>query len=280
MNTAIDKGLEGERIKPALMGVPETMLWPLHNRACASRRGLLIEDPLSERIHALIDFDYERHFGRPELSHAIRAWWFDRELAAFARLHPGCVVVQLGEGLDTQRLRLPLPGVMRYSVDMPEALALRERFMPADESHLHVACSATDPGWLSAVPTDRPVFMGAAGLLMYLPADEVQLLLQRCRQRFPQALVMFDHIPRWLSAKTLRGWHKTAHWCTPPMPWGVNSDELAPLMRRWLPDGRLLHWHSGDAPLPMRVQTMVWRVAGLLPGLRSRLPGIATVQWG
>jgi hypothetical protein len=64
---------EGERIKPTLMGVPETMLWPLHNRAYASRRGLLIQDPLSEHIHALIDFDYERHFGRAELSHAIRA---------------------------------------------------------------------------------------------------------------------------------------------------------------------------------------------------------------
>jgi O-methyltransferase involved in polyketide biosynthesis len=276
----MDKGLESERIKPALMGVPETMLWPLHNRADASRRGLLIQDPLSEHIHALIDFDYERHFGRPELSHAIRAWWFDRELAEFAWDHPRCVVVQLGDGLDTQRQRLPLPGAVRYSVDMPEALALRERFMPADENNRHLACSATDPGWLSAVPTDRPVFIGAAGLLMYLPPAEVQLLLQRCRQRFPRALVMFDHIPRWFSARTLRGWQKTAHWQAPPMPWGVDSDELAPLMRRWLPDARLQHWYFGDAPLPMRVQTMAWRVAGLLPGLRSRLPGIATVQWG
>lgn len=58
------------------------------------------------------------------------------------------MVVQLGEGLDTQRQRLPLPAATRYSIDLPEALALRERFMPADERHRHLAFSATDPRWL------------------------------------------------------------------------------------------------------------------------------------
>jgi hypothetical protein len=65
--------VDGARIRPGLQGVPETLLWPLHNRAHASRRGLLIRDPLSESMHDAMDFDYERHFGRPELSHAIRA---------------------------------------------------------------------------------------------------------------------------------------------------------------------------------------------------------------
>jgi hypothetical protein len=115
---------------------------------------------------------------------------------------------------------------------------------------------------------------------MYLPPAEVQLLLQRCHQRFPQALLMFDHIPQWLSAKTLRGWQRTAHWRAPPMPWGVNSDVLAPLMRSWLPDARLQHWRFGDAPLPISTQTMLWRLSGLLQGVRARLPGIATLQWG
>jgi O-methyltransferase involved in polyketide biosynthesis len=270
---------DGARVRPALAGVPQTLLWPLHNRAAASRRGRLIHDPLSQSIHAALDFDYERHFGRPELSHAIRAWWFDRELAAFAQRHPGCTVVQLGEGLDTQRARLPLPDVVRYSIDMPEALALRERFMPTDAQHRHLAFSATDARWLAEVPADRPVFIGAAGLLMYLPPQEVRELLQRCRRRFAPALLMFDHIPRWASAKTLKGWQKTPHWRAPPMPWGVDGHDLGPLMREWLPATSLRHWPFGAAPLPMSAELVLWHLASLAPGLRERVPGIAALSW-
>ena len=45
----------------ALHGVPETLLWPLYNRAAfASRPGALLEDPKSVEIRNAIDYPFER----------------------------------------------------------------------------------------------------------------------------------------------------------------------------------------------------------------------------
>jgi hypothetical protein len=108
----------------------------------------------------------------------------------------------------------------------------------------------------------------------------VRLLIERCRRRFGSALFMFDHIPRWMSARTLKGWQKTPHWRAPPMPWGVDGNDVAPLMRAWLPDAQVRCWAFGAAPLPLCAAVLrIWRLAGWLPGLRHRVPGLATLSW-
>ena len=69
----------------------------------------------------------------------------------------------------------------------------------------------------------------AEGLLMYLDPGDVERLLASCAERFPGSEMMFDVIPRWLSQRTLRGWHLTRHYRTPPMPWGIDVNEQAGL---------------------------------------------------
>ena len=58
----------------ALSGVPETMLWPLWNRAAEqTRRDRLIDDPIAAELVARIDYDFAGMFGKPSVFHAIWA---------------------------------------------------------------------------------------------------------------------------------------------------------------------------------------------------------------
>lgn len=224
-----------DKIAPNLTGVPETMLWTLHNRAGEALRadGLLRDEKLIE-IYRALDYDYEASFGKAQPSHASRAAFFDNELRAFLMAHPDGVIVNLGEGLETHRFRVADSGeALWITVDLPESIAMRERFIKPDERHRHAALSALDRRWFEEVPAGRPVFITAQGLFMYLPPAETASLLHDMAQRFPKARLLFDHVPRWLSKATLKGHRLTPNFTIPPMPWGIDRSEIEPTLRSW-----------------------------------------------
>src|SRR5262245_5599121 len=121
---------------PGLSGVPETMLWPLYNRAAEARRpDARLRDGLAAQIAAAIDYDYARAFGKPDFFHTLRAITIDRLLTDWIARHPGGQVVGLGEGLETQARRVDDGRVRWLSVDLPQAVAVRRRFLPDTDRH-------------------------------------------------------------------------------------------------------------------------------------------------
>ena len=165
------------QIAPGLSGVSNTMLWALHNRAIeAARRDSVLDDPGSVHIHQSIDYDFDRHFGIPSGSLAARAAGIDQALRQWIDRHPDGTVISLGEGLETQSQRVDNGRVRWLSVDLPEAISLRERFLTPTDRFRHIAISALDPAWMDAVDPMADVFIVAQGLLMYLQPAMVQAL--------------------------------------------------------------------------------------------------------
>ena len=268
---------------PNLTGVPETTLWPLHNRASeAARPDGCIRDPKCLEIYRALDYDYDRSFGPADASHGVRSQLFDQKIAEFLQQHLNGVIVNLGEGLETERFRFEEPEYAQslwLSVDLPEAIALRERFIQPDERHLHIPLSALDTAWFDAVPPDRPVFIAAQGLFMYFTEDEVGTLTKAMARRFPGALLMFDYLNTFLSRKTLsdKGWMKTKHYRTPPMPWGLDRDQLTPLFSRWL--GQPVAVHNVTFLYPRGFwHWFVPFAEKHLPRLMNRVPGVCWLQ--
>ena len=115
-----------------LAGVAETMLWALHNRASEARRsdGVLV-DPESVRIQAAIDYDFAHHFGDPAPL-AARAVAIDGALRQWLEHH------RTGSSCRLARVSKPRSGASItagcdwLSVDLPDAMRLRERFLDAD----------------------------------------------------------------------------------------------------------------------------------------------------
>jgi O-methyltransferase involved in polyketide biosynthesis len=212
-----------------LTGVPETLLWPLHNRAAfAARPDGLLRDPRAVELRRSIDYPFEERFGRPSEAHALRALRFDDEIRRFLDAHPEGTVVALGEGLQTTFFRVDNGRVRWLAVDLPETIAVRARLLPDDDRRRSLACSALDLRWMDEVDRSKGVFITAEGLLMYFEPSDVRRLLAACAERFPGSEMMFDVIPRWLSAKTQSrsGLNLTKRYRTPRMPWGIDVDEI------------------------------------------------------
>lgn len=274
--------MNDEKQATGLGGVPETMLWTLHNRARESmRRDAWLHDPEAERLYRAIDYDFERSFGKPDSSHATRSLQFDAVVSRWLERHADGVVVELGCGLETQCQRLRQAGFGQRQwlcVDVAEAIAVRERFLTADAHCRHLACSALDLRWIDVITADypgRPVFVTFQGLLMYFPPDEVERLLKAIAARLPAVELMFDTIPPWFSRRTTsaRGLWRTAHYRTPPMPWGIPWSAIEPQLRLWL--GRRLRSvelqpYRRFRGFPARLMPVLAR----LPPLREHAPAM------
>lgn len=265
---------------PGLSDVPETMLWTLHSRAQeAMRSDSAFPDAKAAEIYQCLDYDFERSFGRSNPMAALRAHLFDQSVSAFIAAHPGGSIVNLGEGLETQRYRIDDESCAWYTVDLPEAIAIRERFIAPDERHTHIALSATDRAWMDAVPDDGPLLIAAQGLFMYFQEREVRNLLLDIAARFPRCQLIFDVIPLWVSRASVLagGLPLTRHYRTPVMPWGVHRFSLRTKLKGWVQ--RPCSIELIDYPaFPRGAPRLISSVFPLLPGSRHWVPLMVEMQ--
>jgi O-methyltransferase involved in polyketide biosynthesis len=225
----------GKKITPGLKGVPETLLWTLYHRAFEARRPeAVLSDPMAVDLVDSIDYPFEELFGADVSARAqwqgLRARRFDDEIRAFLGRCPDGMVVALGEGLETQFWRVDNGSVRWLGVDLPEVVELRRQLLPAASRQRSIACSALDERWLAEVDASRGLLITAQGLLMYLDPAEVHRLIALCAERFPDATMLFDAVLRWFSA-SLRGTMKAEGYSPPPMPWGIDANEVAAIRR-------------------------------------------------
>ncbi|MEM0953881.1 MAG: class I SAM-dependent methyltransferase [Pseudomonadota bacterium] len=222
-----------DRIEVHLTGVPETMLWPLWNRAAeADRSAPLIDDPLARDLVQRIRYDFRRKFGRPNRLFAVRARVCDDCLQDYLnRCDKAATVIALGEGLETQLYRFKQRSLQWFSVDVYEAIELRRKLLANDKRQTLLACSALDTTWMDRLPDGAMPFISAAGLFMYFKARDVRHLLRAIADRFPGAELFFDTIPPLVSRSSTLGLPVTRHYRAPRMPWGIRIDDIAKFAR-------------------------------------------------
>jgi O-methyltransferase involved in polyketide biosynthesis len=265
-------------IVPGLTGVSETMLWSLHNRAYeARRRDGVLSDPAAISIHGAIDYDFHHHFGAPGGSLAARAAQIDRVLREWLSKHPDGVVASLGEGLETQSTRVDNGSMTWLTVDLPHAMELRERFIQPNARFLHLPVNALSPAWMDDVDPSAGVCIVAQGLLMYLQPDLVEGLIRCVSARFPKAMMVFDTVPRWFSRLTLQGLQQTKNYRLPPMPWGIDHDEIEGALRRWHPGLSRVEFLEYRAP--RGVQRYLSHFVNAMPVYRHEVPSLVRVEF-
>ena len=269
--------MKSEGIAPGLHGVPETAVWTLYHRARYARwPNPWIQDPKAIEIVDGLDYPFLRRFGPPIPAVAIRAAAFDRAVMAFLQQSPNGQVVSLGEGLETQRFRVDNGQRTWLTVDLPESIRLRERFIEPDERHRHAAVSALDERWLTLVDPDKATFVAAQGLLMYLPAADVRQLMSMLARRLPGASMMFDVVPDWVRWWTDMRLPAAIGYIPPRMRWSFDETQLD-VLKGFLPPGSQVEVKDYGYPSgPMRrVFASVRRSARL----RSVLPALLQIDF-
>lgn len=129
------------------------------------------------------------------LVHAVRARMLDRLVGRFIVEHPTAIVLDLGCGLDSRRQRCGPPrGVDWYDVDFPAITGLRQRLLP-DGATL-VGTDVTSPGWLNAIPRDRPAMVVTDGLMALLSAEAFVETTRAVTAHFPTGELAFNAYSR------------------------------------------------------------------------------------
>lgn len=243
-----------------ITGVPETMLIPLWARATETKRpDAILHDDFAVQIVNLIDYDFSKFepAWRSQVGCAIRARIFDDATRAFARQNPGCYIVNLGCGLDTRCERMrDEPIAMWFDLDLPEAIALRRKFLSEGDNNCFITKSVFDDSWMGEIRRgSRPLLFISEGLSMYFNKEQNQELLNRMIARFPGAELYLETLGPWLVGRSKR--HDSVRMVgnAPEFLWGEKSTRE---MEAWNPNLRYVtEWNFFDF-YPERWGRMRW----------------------
>lgn len=185
----------GTRQSIQLGAIEETMLIPLYARAVETlkKRPVLKDVKAVEMVEA-IDWDFRRiHQTRRLMSCILRTAAFDEFVKEFLSRHPEGTVVEIGAGLNTRFERLDNGTVHWFDLDLPDAVALRQRFLTDSGRRTTLSASVIDPGWIAAVgQSPGPYCFVAEAVFLYLHEQEVKTALAQIAASFPHASIVFD----------------------------------------------------------------------------------------
>ena len=215
--------------KITLSGVPETMLQTLYARARESGTRGAIRDKKAEEIVGRLDYDFSlaEKDGAMRSGVIARTIVLDRLVQGFLSENPGATVVNIACGLDTRCYRIKGFGHW-YNLDLPETIAVRERFLPESGEISQIAMSAMDDWGGAIAETGAPALIVIEGLTMYLTEADVRRIFERIAGRFERATVFVETmnpmIVRCFREKSIEGSHAK-------FTWGVkNGRTLASLL--------------------------------------------------
>lgn len=244
-----------------LSNVSQTLFNPVYARALESeRKDGIIVDAYARRIVREAGYDCGK-FATRKYNHvgsAVRTRLLDRIVARFLGENPAGTVVILGCGMDARPYRADNGLATWVSLDLPEVIALRERFFAADARRLHLGLSALDTAWFNAVPEGRPVLVIMEGLAMYLPEEGVRDLVAAMAERFPGGRLALESMSRGIVAKSQK---TDMTGCGVSFTWGMDCGKE---LEAWSPRVAL------DDEFPFVFEERFrWGFWGLLPLLAS-----------
>ena len=178
-----------------LQGIPESLLIPLAARSyeTESPRGI-IKDPLSQKIMASLDYDFDKFSGSwmTQVGISVRTWLIDQLVRRFIQQARRPLIINIGCCLDTRRQRLNLEDIPWIDLDVPEVILLRKQFFTETEVNRFIAKSMLDETWMDDVMTWAPysekseILIIVEGVLMYFESSEVQQFFNFVSQKFNQ----------------------------------------------------------------------------------------------
>lgn len=203
--------------------VSETLLIPLWMRAADP----VLHDGYSLAIVEQIDYDFEK-FSIDKASMQgvrIRTLYLQRVIQEFIDSHDHAVIVALGCGLDPQSRRVENRRDARfYALDLPDVIALRQRFLPDVEYERCISDSVFNTEWMDTLRDrhpDTPFLFIAEGLMMYFTEEENRRLLRNLAERFRGAELYMERMSRFAVRNQKR--HKSISQTSVTVEWGADS---------------------------------------------------------
>lgn len=182
---------------PSLTPLQDSLWLTLCGRALDNRSShRILGDATADRIVRESGYDYTKLHISPSgaLNIAHRAKKLDEVAQGFLARNPGGIGLDLGAGLDSRALRIA--SADWYDIDFPEVIEARRRLLPREATPHGTGADLTGPGWLEALPADRPAVIVADGLIAFLSEEGMVTLVNRLVEHFPSGEIAFNGYSR------------------------------------------------------------------------------------
>lgn len=207
--------------KIALTKEQETLLIPLYAKA---QDNPIFQDEKACQILERVQYDFSalKVPRKTAVTLRMRARQLDAFTRSFINANPSALILHLGCGLDSRSLRVPHPQALWFDLDLPDVIALRQKFYTESDTYRMIASSVTDLDWVKAIPQEgRPAFVIAEGLLMYLHETDVKALILRLHETFPGCHLVFDAFSR-LTVDRIKA-HPSLQKTGASIHWGIDD---------------------------------------------------------
>lgn len=214
------------KTKVELGSIQETLLLTLWARAVeATKVDPILRDTKSLEIMEQIDYDFsklEKAKGT-QIGACLRGLMFDDWVKSFLQENSGGTIVEIGCGLNTRFERLDNSQVQWFDLDMPDSIAVREKYFQETERRKFIASSVLDDSWVDAVKTvnSGPIMFVAEGVLMYFTEAQVKQLLALLVKNFPGCYFVFDSMSPFMVKKQKQ--HDAIKHYSAKFVWGIKD---------------------------------------------------------
>ena len=174
--------------------VNKTLYIPLYGKAHVSRKGIILSDPMAERIWNAEGFPLRGKSRSKWLAYymGMRSAVYDQWLREKMKQWPDAVVVHMGCGLDSRVHRVGTQGHSWMDVDFPEVIQERRRYYEETDCYHMISGDIRQTDWLAGMEMGKRAIVVMEGVSMYLTFTELQSVFGYLQERFEEISLLMD----------------------------------------------------------------------------------------
>ncbi|MGI6110163.1 MAG: class I SAM-dependent methyltransferase [Eubacteriaceae bacterium] len=174
--------------------VNKTLFIPLYGKAQVSKRKIILNDPMAEKIWDAEAFLLNRKSKSKWLTYimAMRARIFDDWTRSMLAKEKNAVVIHLGCGLDSRYLRVKGDYSKWFDCDFPDVIDVRARYYHPSEEYVMVGLDARSPKNMNILPDSECAVVILEGISMYLSNGQLRDLFEALQEKYQKVMVLMD----------------------------------------------------------------------------------------
>ncbi len=174
--------------------VNKTLFIPLYGKSQVSKKGIILKDPVAEKIWEKESFPIRGKSKSKWLTYnmAMRAKVFDDWTEEMLIQDKEAVVLHIGCGLDSRYQRIISPYKNWIDGDFPDVIALRKHYYEETDTYHMINFDAANPENIKSLPNGNSAIVILEGISMYLSNEEIKGFFLALQEKYQRLHILMD----------------------------------------------------------------------------------------
>ncbi len=174
--------------------VQQTLFIPLYGKSKVSKQGVILNDPVAEKIWEEEGFSIHGKSKSKWLAYnmAMRARVFDVWTDRMLLQHKRALVLHIGCGLDSRCIRVRSPYLKWIDCDFRDVITIRKKYYSESERYEMLELDASCPDQIRLLPDNDTAIVVLEGLSMYLTKEQLRRFLRALSKKYRELHILMD----------------------------------------------------------------------------------------